>query len=422
MKSNHRKVIQTSALYQHFSWEYIFFFPIFLSTLIGPRWEIIDFMHPRTTGTSVLSWMNEWKQEIEPTLIKVKQNTNKAFSHVATFQDDTNTTIFLYLPFLIVAEAQCCSLSLSFPKHALTICADKYTHTHLNSPKLQCSFFSSSPFLKREIKNGGEGEREREKKKKRKMRENWTIILSLGFDRSNKKETIKKAIHSIVPFFPVSAHLRRTGKGTKRYKNESTQVSVLASDFLPSDCLSSPWSDLLVIQTCIQPWSNSNTTRITSGTSKINGAANYSVANRVAAVRSNDSIVPGLALLFLGCYSCFCCCCMGCSLAKHLGETTIIGCCPFSTCYLRTKLRTARRIEVSTLTSTVSLIWKRCARVHAAVIAVRRIVVYLAHARKWPMNLSHKAYGRWKTTERRIQNLIVSIRAQATATTDQANS
>ncbi|CAF2665954.1 unnamed protein product [Rotaria sp. Silwood2] len=47
------------------------------------------------------------------------------------------------------------------------------------------------------------------------------------------------------------------------------------------------------------------------------------------------------------CFACFCFCCMGCKLAKRLGETTIIGCCPCSLAYLRTKLRTARRIEGS---------------------------------------------------------------------------
>ena len=33
-------------------------------------------------------------------------------------------------------------------------------------------------------------------------------------------------------------------------------------------------------------------------------------------------------------------------LAGKLGETAAIGCCPGSLSYLRTKLRTARRIEV----------------------------------------------------------------------------
>jgi len=37
---------------------------------------------------------------------------------------------------------------------------------------------------------------------------------------------------------------------------------------------------------------------------------------------------------------------MGCRLASRLGESSIIGCCPGSLQYFRTKLRTARRIEV----------------------------------------------------------------------------
>lgn len=37
---------------------------------------------------------------------------------------------------------------------------------------------------------------------------------------------------------------------------------------------------------------------------------------------------------------------MGCKVAKHLGEATIIGCLPCSIPYLRTKIRVARRIEV----------------------------------------------------------------------------
>ena len=49
----------------------------------------------------------------------------------------------------------------------------------------------------------------------------------------------------------------------------------------------------------------------------------------------------------LGCFACFCCCCMGCKVAKHLGETTIIGCLPCSIPYMRTKIRVARRIKVS---------------------------------------------------------------------------
>ncbi len=51
-------------------------------------------------------------------------------------------------------------------------------------------------------------------------------------------------------------------------------------------------------------------------------------------------------LEYLGCFACFCPWCMGCKLASRLGEPSILGCCPGSTQYFRTKLRTARRIEV----------------------------------------------------------------------------
>ncbi|UJR14832.1 hypothetical protein I4U23_001817 [Adineta vaga] len=47
------------------------------------------------------------------------------------------------------------------------------------------------------------------------------------------------------------------------------------------------------------------------------------------------------------CYACFCSCCMGRKLAKYSGENPFIGCMPCSLPYLRTKLRTARRIEGS---------------------------------------------------------------------------
>ncbi|CAF1042114.1 unnamed protein product [Adineta steineri] len=46
------------------------------------------------------------------------------------------------------------------------------------------------------------------------------------------------------------------------------------------------------------------------------------------------------------CGACICPCIIGCKLAKALGESSIIGCCPGSLSYFRTKLRTARRIEV----------------------------------------------------------------------------
>ncbi|CAF3677154.1 unnamed protein product [Adineta steineri] len=47
------------------------------------------------------------------------------------------------------------------------------------------------------------------------------------------------------------------------------------------------------------------------------------------------------------CGACICPCIIGCKLAKALGESSIIGCCPGSLSYFRTKLRTARRIEGS---------------------------------------------------------------------------
>jgi hypothetical protein len=62
--------------------------------------------------------------------------------------------------------------------------------------------------------------------------------------------------------------------------------------------------------------------------------------------RQNEFIEYICSLVCQGCYACFCPCCLGCQLAKHLGETSIIGCCPCSVQYFRTKLRTARRIEV----------------------------------------------------------------------------
>ena len=39
-------------------------------------------------------------------------------------------------------------------------------------------------------------------------------------------------------------------------------------------------------------------------------------------------------------------CCMGCKLSKNLGESSLAGCWPGSVQYMRTKLRTARRIKV----------------------------------------------------------------------------
>ncbi|CAF1205769.1 unnamed protein product [Adineta ricciae] len=48
-------------------------------------------------------------------------------------------------------------------------------------------------------------------------------------------------------------------------------------------------------------------------------------------------------------FLCAWCCgmCFGCKIAKSMGESSIIGCCPGSLSYFRTKLRTARRIEGS---------------------------------------------------------------------------
>jgi hypothetical protein len=81
------------------------------------------------------------------------------------------------------------------------------------------------------------------------------------------------------------------------------------------------------------------------GILKINGVQNYFIANLLVDVRLN--IIFNFKFYeILGCFALFCPWCMGCSLAKRLGESSIIGCCPGSATYLRTKLRTARRIDV----------------------------------------------------------------------------
>jgi hypothetical protein len=84
-----------------------------------------------------------------------------------------------------------------------------------------------------------------------------------------------------------------------------------------------------------------------SGILNINGVLNYLIVNQLVDVRMTLTLkIFDLMLNSLGCFACFCPWCMGCKLAKHLGESTIIGCCPGSLQYFRTKLRTARRIEV----------------------------------------------------------------------------
>ncbi len=87
------------------------------------------------------------------------------------------------------------------------------------------------------------------------------------------------------------------------------------------------------------------------GVLKINGVRSYFRVILLVNVRTNiyiiqDSISSSFFLLNLGCFACFCPCCMNCKLAKHLGESSAIGCCPGSLSYLRTKLRTARRVQV----------------------------------------------------------------------------
>ena len=94
-------------------------------------------------------------------------------------------------------------------------------------------------------------------------------------------------------------------------------------------------------------WINENMNRIVSGISKIDGDRNYSNVNQLVDVSERFlSINHRMFVSFLGCFACFCPCCFGCKLAKYLGESSVIGCCPGSLSYFRTKLRTARRIEV----------------------------------------------------------------------------
>lgn len=85
------------------------------------------------------------------------------------------------------------------------------------------------------------------------------------------------------------------------------------------------------------------------GILKIHGEANYLIVNLWVNVNEKDLFLIKTSwsfFCFLGCFACFCPCCMGCKLAKRLGESSAIGCCPCTLQYLRTKLRTARRIEV----------------------------------------------------------------------------
>ncbi len=107
----------------------------------------------------------------------------------------------------------------------------------------------------------------------------------------------------------------------------------------------------LVIKSELQLLLNNNMTPTMYGVLKINGVRSYFRVILLVNVRTNiyiiqDSISSSFFLLNLGCFACFCPCCMNCKLAKHLGESSAIGCCPGSLSYLRTKLRTARRVQV----------------------------------------------------------------------------
>jgi hypothetical protein len=52
-------------------------------------------------------------------------------------------------------------------------------------------------------------------------------------------------------------------------------------------------------------------------------------------------------LNILGCFAFFCPCCFECKLQKRAGENMCTGLCPGATFALRSKIRTAFRIEVS---------------------------------------------------------------------------
>ncbi len=90
---------------------------------------------------------------------------------------------------------------------------------------------------------------------------------------------------------------------------------------------------------------NNNMILIMYGILTIIGVQNYLIANPLVDVSLKYFILFKICLN-LGCFACFCPWCMGCKLASRLGESSIIGCCPGSLQYFRTKLRTARRIEV----------------------------------------------------------------------------
>ena len=149
------------------------------------------------------------------------------------------------------------------------------------------------------------------------------------------------------------------------------RVDSIASHRLLSKCAAT--------LTLSRPLSNNSTIRAAFGISKITGTRNYSHASPWEDVRTVRA--PARSRLHdvrLGCFSCFCMCCMGCKLSKNLGESSIAGCWPGSVQYMRTKLRTARRIQVR---------WRRreeicrrtrvspLSRVLAAVIRARRPAV-----------------------------------------------
>ena len=94
------------------------------------------------------------------------------------------------------------------------------------------------------------------------------------------------------------------------------------------------------------PSAGNSMTSVRSGASRISGTAICSIVTRFRDVSRNFAH-DGLSNIDRsGCFACFCPCCMGCKLAKNMGESSVIGCFPGSWFYLRTKIRAARRIDV----------------------------------------------------------------------------
>lgn len=152
---------------------------------------------------------------------------------------------------------------------------------------------------------------------------------------------------------------------------------------------------------------------IMSGLLKIIGIQNYFLVNQWVDVKRNFFFFVFYTFsvwVNLGCFACFCSCCMGCKLAKNLGETTIIGCFPCALGYLRTKLRTARRIQVSRENVLKKInSYFLFLRVHVVEIFVLQIVVWHVQQHKWQMNLNIKVYGSLRK-EKRLHNLELTIR------------